>query len=172
MVLMPTVFEQCKIALACMHSEFKEKFNTAVRARAAKGKRVKMENGVPDVADFGETETLMREAQVFWDDDPVICGYIGGRGGDGNEENSDSGAEEFGYGGAEEVGYGGAEEVGYGGAEEVVCGGAEAVAYGGAEELLFDGTEVGIEEELADADGAEEEYLAAVSYTHLTLPTT
>ena len=38
----------------------------------------------------------------------------------------------------------------------------EEDVFSGSEELLFDGTEVGTEEELADADGAEEEYLAEV----------
>ena len=74
---MPTVFEQCKIALNCMHPEFKEKFNVAVRTRAAKGKRVKMENGVPDVGSFDEMKELMREAQVFSDDDSNKCGRVG-----------------------------------------------------------------------------------------------
>ena len=141
-VLMPTMFQQCKIALACMHPEFKAKFNVAVQARIVEGKRVKMHDGVPVFADFDEMKKLMREAQVFWDDDPVSCGYIDVRGGDGNEENSDSGAEEFGYGGAEEVVYGGAVP-------------RTGVVYGGAEEFLFDGTEVGTEEELVDADGAQ-----------------
>ena len=139
---MPTMFQQCKIALACMHPEFKGKFNVAVQARIVEGKRVKMHDGVLVFADFDEMKKLMREAQVFWDDDAVSCGYIGVRGGDENEENSDGGAEKFGYGGAEESVYGGAVQ-------------RTEVVYGGTEEFLFDGNEVGTEEELADADGAE-----------------
>ena len=47
----------------------------------------------------------------------------------------------------------------------MVYGGAvqrTEVVYGGPEEFLFDGTEVGTEEELADADGTEGESLAEV----------
>ena len=104
--------------MTCMHPEFKDKFNVAVQARIAEGKRVKMHVGVPVFADFEEMKKLRREAQVFWDDDVVSCGYIGVRGGDGNEENSDGGAEEFVYCDA--------EEVVYGGAEEILCGGVDA----------------------------------------------
>jgi hypothetical protein len=74
-VLMPTMFQQCKIALACMHPEFKGKFNVAVQARIVEGKRVKMHVGVHVFAHFDEMKKLMREAQVFWDDDAVSCGY-------------------------------------------------------------------------------------------------
>ena len=35
LVVMPTVYQQCEVALACMHPEFKEKFVLVVAARAA-----------------------------------------------------------------------------------------------------------------------------------------
>ena len=76
LVVMPTVYQQCEIALACMHPEFKRKFVLAVAARAAQNKRVKMHEGVPDLTDFKEMQALMREAQVFWNDDAEKCGRV------------------------------------------------------------------------------------------------
>ena len=65
LVVMPTVFQQCEIALACMHPEFKEKFVLAVAARAAQHRRVKMHEGVPLLKNFKSMQELVREAQVF-----------------------------------------------------------------------------------------------------------
>ena len=76
LVVMPTVDQQCQIALACMHPESKGKFVLAVAARAAQHMRVKVFEGVPDLTDFKEMQALMREAQVFWDDDAEKCGRI------------------------------------------------------------------------------------------------
>ena len=76
LVVMPTVYQPCEMALACMHPEFKEKFVLAVAARAAQNKRVKMYEGVPDVTNFKEMQALMREARVFWDDDAEKCGRV------------------------------------------------------------------------------------------------
>ena len=59
-----------------MHPEFKGKFVLAVAARAAQHMRVKMYEGVPDLTDFKEMQALMREAQVFWDDDAEKCGRV------------------------------------------------------------------------------------------------
>ena len=76
LVVTPTVYQQCEIALACMHPEFKEKYVLAVAARAAQSKRVKMYEGVLVVTEFRKMQALMREAQVFWDDDAEKCGRI------------------------------------------------------------------------------------------------
>ena len=151
-VLMPTVFEQCKIALNCMHPEFKEKFNVAVRTRAAKGKRVKMENGVPDVGSFDEMKELMREAQVFWDDDSNKCGRVG-VGINAEEDTSSDEIEEEGNG----------NDIG----EEGFDGGAEVDTSGDNNAFGEEDSDKGIEQVKGPDDGAEGDEMSELDKARL-----